>query len=94
MSAKRTVESYRAAGYLGWARRREREDRVLQHIPVELHALWEAVGDTIAPDASPHARFEAFIKYVEEHEGEAVLAMQASADAKLERMIAAYQAAE
>ena len=36
----------------------------------------------------PHTRFEQFTKYVEEHPTETIAHMQASADAKLEAMIA------
>ena len=78
------VASVRA--YRGWVTRSERDEAVTCNIPPELLPLWGRVRASITGD-TPHARFEAFMEYAEEHPSEAIAALQDAADEKLATMI-------
>jgi hypothetical protein len=90
--SKRTVASYRIAGLKAWETRCERNERVLVNIPADHAALWDTMKDSFHGADSAHARFESFTKYAEEHPDEVVAAIQASADAKLDEMLASRDA--
>jgi len=69
---------------------RQNDERVTVNLEPHLLPLWRRVKGGLAGD-TPHARLEAFQRYAHEHEGEDMAAMQAEADAKLERMLAAQR---
>jgi hypothetical protein len=71
--------------YRGWETRRERDEQVAVNVPDELLPLWERIHSCIEGE-TPHARFERFMEYAEEHPDESVAAMQEAADRKVDRM--------
>jgi 3'-phosphoadenosine 5'-phosphosulfate sulfotransferase (PAPS reductase)/FAD synthetase len=75
------------AAYAGWDRRREREEAVVVNIPPEILPLWDRVKGKVQ-GVTPHARYEAFLRYAGEHENEVLEALQLAADAKLEAWLA------
>jgi len=74
----------------GWERRREAEECVVANLAPEHQALWKQVRKGIV--GAPHARFEAFEQYQHDHPGEAIAALQESADAEVDRLIALREA--
>lgn len=77
----RSTSAYRA-----WDARRSVEEQVETNLPPELHALSRLVGGAFR--GSPDARAGALEEYADEHPGEALAAVLAEADAKLERLVA------
>lgn len=76
--ASRSVSAYRAADT-----RREREEAVTCNLAPDLLPLWQRVRGQFS--GTPHQRWEAFARYVEEHPDEVDAACQDAADAWLDK---------
>ena len=82
-------EKRQAAGRRGAESRQQNEERAKANIPAHLHPLWEQTKGQYKGD--PHARAEKFMEHAEANPREAVGAMQASSDARLEALIKEYE---
>jgi hypothetical protein len=70
---------------LGWERRRERDERVVQNLDPVLLPLWERTKGMFR--GTPHERYEQFMQYVHDHPSEVVKASQDAADAWLDAQL-------
>lgn len=84
-TAKRSVAGYKAA-----ATRRSRTEEVKQNLAADLAPLVDRIG---AGTGSLDERTRRIEQYAHEHPEEVVAALQDAADAKLEQLIAAREAA-
>lgn len=89
-AARRIDPARSRAALKGATTRSERDEAAKVNIPAHLHPLWEETKAGFK--GTPHERVEHFTKYVEEHEHEAVRAMQKESDNRLEDLIREYQA--
>jgi len=79
------------AALRGWERRKEKAERVEGNVPEELRPLWSKVR-WATPGEGFEGQTRAFLQYAHDHEGEALEALQADADAKVEALIRAHEA--
>ena len=93
MRSKKPAADRSLAAFKAWTTMRQRDEQVLVNIPADEQALWTQLKSSIK-GPTPHARFEAFTKYVEEHPGEVVAALQDDADAQVDALVAARNAAD
>ena len=75
----------RAGTFLGAEHRRERDEAVEVNIPPHLLPLWRKTRLQFKGD--PHRRYEQFMHYAGETDGEDMAAVQSSADDTLDAMI-------
>ena len=79
----------RAGTWLGAEHRRERDEAVAVNIPLHLLSLWRRTKHQFK--GTPHQRYEAFMQYAHDTEGEEMAALQEDADDKLAAMIREYE---
>jgi len=74
----------------GWETRRQNEERAAVNLPVEMLLVWEA-QKTAWGKLDPHARAEACVEWIEEHESEVAGILEANAEEETDRLISEFE---